>query len=949
MDGAKQRALFEEAWAIITKYYENLSPRNIFKIARVLERPEASDIVKSFLFESYDPIRDAEDPLKFIRFDEKRKTPITTLERYVPAVEEVQEAIHQWGFSVVEATEYVIARRDSGFDDRSVETGIGTFVDPMNPDQKTQVMVIGLQKGSNFQEMTERNKGLNRPWGYWKAIRAMRLAERLRLPIVTFVDSLGADNSLPSEINDQSGAVSYALQVQQELTVPAINFIVGEAGSAGSMTPSQSGPLYMWANASRFVAAPEGSFSIANGDKLVDKVAAKRHAIDKDTIRKQMIEAWADALHADAERSFKLGTIKGIIPEVTGGAHRFPKATYMSMGEAIGEFLRAHQERTVQDVRDERYAMIRSLGSVKGKDYVVKDQIPVRTKSLITKAAFTTLTNQVLRNIDPELFSTEDLMKALSATYKEKRSWIGKEWLASLLAKAAEQWNTQTEKSKANLKKILIGLFKPERLSIQDRLEQLVDKDASGNPIVLQELNEGLADTTIIPFNQILAADFPEAFSADELEKKLEEARRVTGSLSGMFTGYVKIGGVTTMLIVKDPRWVNSSDTSSAVGEKVALALEKVLLRKYQEGVTTPVIMINSASGARQQDGQRSMDLLTKKMAVLVKLKEAKIPVVIMSTYFSFGGDSASDTTYQDADLLMVETGAIKGFTGPKVVLLTEADRRPRLGVGKLNGSLPQGYQTARFLDQHRFVDHVATPEEEPALLRAFVQRATGKTITDRDSVSLLDQIQARRNTRVEAVRSREFRLPAKIDIAKFILLRTQNQGKKNRGTSWRFTNIESSLGSLFRDNQNGTPVRLTRTFAPQDKVNATPVQVDIIRYLLTMMARQIEHGKNEKYVASLKGRAGQLEKQLKALSPDAAMVIQVKPVGGINLDPSLLNLQIKRDANGVPLPMRKQSMGNIKIDGVLPVIIKIVPIDNLPLFLGMDDQKSTPQLAFRT
>lgn len=64
--------------------------------------------------------------------------------------------------------------------------------------------------------------------------------------------------------------------------------------------------------------------------------------------------------------------------------------------------------------------------------------------------------------------------------------------------------------------------------------------------------------------------------------------------------------------------------------------------------------------------------------------------------------------------------------------------------------------------------------------------------------------------------------------------------------------------------------------------------------------------------------------------------------VGGINLNPALLDLQIKRDGNGIPLPINQQPIGNMKIEGFIPVIINVTPV-NLPLLLGVNYKKASP------
>ncbi|MBP9853543.1 MAG: cyclic nucleotide-binding domain-containing protein [Candidatus Omnitrophica bacterium] len=810
---ADERIKFDEAWTLISKRYSQKNPRDIFYIARAMKRPKASDIVKSSLFKDFMELRDAKDPL-----DPQKN------ERYTPTENEIQEAMSIGFKDKLEAREYVIAKRDAQYDDASVLTGIGTFVDPKTG-KETKVMVVALQNGSDIKELFERNAGLNRPWGYWKAIRAFRLAEstEYRIPIVTFVDTKGADNTLPSEIANQSGVVSYAIQVQQELTVPFISIINIDGVSAGGMVVTQGGALYMMDYSNRYLAAPAGSLDIIGKAKTTIPVAEQRGV--KDTIGMQIIEkevqsVWGDAFHADAKRSLEeLKTISGIIPEALGGAHRFPELSYEMIGDVIHNYLKENANKTVAQLKAQRHDFFRRLGGIPEKDFrIVDDQdVPTLTKSIITPDEFAQLVETILdnkQNTERMLHAYRQYTFTLKSAKQKKevvavwmkvfranRSWFDNRWMVKVLNASLTEFEKKGTQNAKTLKEAMIKSFFPEPRSIADRLEQFVDRKKDGSLEIIEELNANLAETPIIDFDETIHEAYPFLkIDGQDIAAKFDQFRKLTGSLTGVWTGYVKIGGVKTMLVLKDPRWLNASATTAVIGEKVTRALEDVRQKFDKTKEKIPVIMLTTASGALQQEGQRAMDPLNKKLAGLVELKERNIPVVILGAYEVFGGDSASDATYQDADLLLLEKGTRKGFTGHPT-LTGENDRRKKKGVKDTSQNevvpltvLPFPYQTDQFLDRLGFIDGIVTVEQETPLLQAFLQDVTNKelTVKSEEIKELLKTFKDKREMRVKLVRALE-RKPFKTTFqngneAEVFNLRNKARLLMNQpGIGWRY------------------------------------------------------------------------------------------------------------------------------------------------------------------
>ena len=165
------------------------------------------------------------------------------------------------------------------------------------------VVVIGHQKGRNTKEKLDRSFGMPRPEGYRKALRMMRMAEKFRLPILTFIDTPGAYPGIGAEERGQSEAIARNLFEMSRLKTPIICTVIGEGGSGGALAIGVGDSLLMLQYATYSVISPEGCASILwkSADKAADA---------------------ADAMGITSERLKELGLIDEVIEEPLGGAHR---------------------------------------------------------------------------------------------------------------------------------------------------------------------------------------------------------------------------------------------------------------------------------------------------------------------------------------------------------------------------------------------------------------------------------------------------------------------------------------------------------------------------------------------------------------------------------------------------------------------------------------------------
>ena len=178
------------------------------------------------------------------------------------------------------------------------------------------VMVIGHQKGRDVKEKVRRNFGMPRPEGYRKACRLMEMAERFKMPILTFIDTTGAYPGIGAEERGQSEAIAYNLAVMSRLKTPIISTVIGEGGSGGALAIGVCDELNMLQYSTYSVISPEGCASILWRDGARAKDAAL-------------------AMKVSAQDLIELKIIDNIIEEPVGGAHRDRAGTIRKVGEAI--------------------------------------------------------------------------------------------------------------------------------------------------------------------------------------------------------------------------------------------------------------------------------------------------------------------------------------------------------------------------------------------------------------------------------------------------------------------------------------------------------------------------------------------------------------------------------------------------------------------------------------
>lgn len=153
-------------------------------------------------------------------------------------------------------------------DDEAIVAGVAFYHD--NP-----ITIIGHQRGKKTKENIRRNFGMPHPEGYRKAIRHMKLAEKFNRPIITFIDTKGAEPGKAAEERGQSEAIAYNLKEMAGLTVPIVCIVIGEGGSGGALALGIGNHIHMLENSTYSVISPEGAASILWKDATLSQKAAE--------------------------------------------------------------------------------------------------------------------------------------------------------------------------------------------------------------------------------------------------------------------------------------------------------------------------------------------------------------------------------------------------------------------------------------------------------------------------------------------------------------------------------------------------------------------------------------------------------------------------------------------------------------------------------------------------
>lgn len=223
-------------------------------------------------------------------------------------------------------------------DDPAIVTGFGRI-------GSQKVMLVGHQKGRDTAEKISCHFGCAHPEGYRKALLKMKLAEKFKVPIVTFVDTPGAYPGLGAEQRGQAEAIAVNLREMSRLQTPILSIVIGEGGSGGALGIAVADRVAMLSHAWYSVISPEGCAAI------LWKVANEQTNTEA-----------ARALNLTATDNLRLGIVDDVITEPAGGAHREPRKTAESIEQWVVENLSELKKQKPAALVGKRYERFRKLG-----------------------------------------------------------------------------------------------------------------------------------------------------------------------------------------------------------------------------------------------------------------------------------------------------------------------------------------------------------------------------------------------------------------------------------------------------------------------------------------------------------------------------------------------------------------------------------------------------------
>ncbi|MFL1780986.1 Acetyl-coenzyme A carboxylase carboxyl transferase subunit alpha [Candidatus Hepatincolaceae symbiont of Richtersius coronifer] len=223
-------------------------------------------------------------------------------------------------------------------EDEAITGGIGRFL-------KQTVMVIGIEKGHDLESNLKHNFGMPKPEGYRKAQRLMLLAEHMRIPIITFIDTAGAYPGQEAEERGQGEAIAKSIAVCLEITTPLVVVIIGEGGSGGALAMAAGDYVIMLEHAIYSVISPEGCASILWRDDKMAEEAAK-------------------SLCLTAQDLLKFKIIDKIVKEPIGGSHRNKALSIKNVSDAIESILIFLQQLNPLDRKKRKEQRYLAIGKI---------------------------------------------------------------------------------------------------------------------------------------------------------------------------------------------------------------------------------------------------------------------------------------------------------------------------------------------------------------------------------------------------------------------------------------------------------------------------------------------------------------------------------------------------------------------------------------------------------
>lgn len=508
---------------------------------------------------------------------------------------------------------------------------------------KKNFVVIGQEKGVIGYDAHYREGGVVKPAGYRKSQRLMDLAEKLNFPLITFIDTPGAnpikesiagqsieasingrkiilgkeEKEFELQINDhphnvkmnieglltdtQGQTISRTIRKMGKLSVPTISIIIGEGGSGGAVAIGAADRLLMLKNSYFSVISPEGACGILKKYENGERVKL-------DPNNKEDLEYVSKNLKFSALDCLNFGIIDGMIEEPLYGAHNSSKEVYTSVKDAILQHLISirlpSEKKELIKERLEKYRKIVKFSEGKEKNF------------------------------------SKNFKKEFSSSKEEAEKWISCP-------------NSQKEGCKDLHPKTLYVKYQGVCPSCDYHFRMPLEFYLGNILEHFQEKESRLESINSIGF--------------EGFEKSLEEAKIKSGTNSALIYGNAKIGGKDIIAILSQNDFRGGS-FGSAESEKIVRAFSRAIEYK-EKGKLVPVVMFNSGGGIRIEEGPIGVSQMITSSQACSLLEEEGIPLISVLLDPTMAGILASYAG--NADFVIAEKNAMIGFAGEDVIKKT--------------------------------------------------------------------------------------------------------------------------------------------------------------------------------------------------------------------------------------------------------------------------------------
>lgn len=515
-----------------------------------------------------------------------------------------------------------------------------------------EIMVIGQVNRKDC------NYGMMRPDGYRAAYAAMGEAERLGMPLVTFIDTPGADPYEEANRNLQAWAISDCIAAMCRLRVPTLAVILGEGGSGGALALGVADRVLMAENAVYSVIAPEGCAAIL----------LRGRATDAD------VEQAAEEMRADAGSMHSKGIVDRIIDEPRHGAHADPPVFYRNVRTEIRNAFRQRdisrqlRRGSIDDLLKQRYERytknnrVKEARSYKGRIMSiaeVPDEAWEEALSSMDVVAYTGL----------EFGTSHKITKLGELLPKEgEQRNLFQQALQDLLGLAPERWSDEDL-----ILKCSGGKGKPEMYKLPDFIPPNYACPNQSCNAQLGEIGRAyrrsakywldvLVDGGFHAFNELhkglISRETGFSLGGKRYRDDYNSALAELGLTESLRIGTAEVSGIEAVLAISDFSFIGGS-MGVAFGKKFVEAADYAI----EKGL--PLISVTASGGARMQEGILSLTQMASTVMATNRLKAEGIPRVSVLDVAT-GGTVASYAV--QADLILGVEGGTIAFAGPAVV-----------------------------------------------------------------------------------------------------------------------------------------------------------------------------------------------------------------------------------------------------------------------------------------